>query len=111
MSECQTTGIQCAFKDIKGDLSKDMSIRSKSMAQRLPIMKFNRAKCRVLNMTVGNPKHMCRLDVEWVEASPEELLGVLVNEKLNMTWQHDLTGYKADLTLYGPCIQSSVASK
>ncbi|RMC18694.1 hypothetical protein DUI87_04590 [Hirundo rustica rustica] len=62
-------------------------------------------------MITSNPKHTCRLGVEWVEASPEEALGVLVNEKLNMTWQCDITSWKASQTLHGPCIQSSVASR
>lgn len=62
-------------------------------------------------MIMGNPKHTYGLDVEWVEASPEETLRVLVNEKFSMTWQCDLTSWKASQTLHGACIQSSVASK
>lgn len=46
---CETISIQCVFKDRKGDLSRDMSIGSKSMTQ-MHIMKFNKAKCKVLNM-------------------------------------------------------------
>jgi len=52
-------------------------------------MNFNNAKCKVLHMSWDNPKHKYRLGREWIKSSPEEEedLGILVDEKLNMTGQ------------------------
>jgi len=36
------------------------------------LMKFNKAKCKILYMDQGNLKHKDRLGREWIESSPEE---------------------------------------
>jgi len=74
------------------------------------LRKFNMAKCKVLHTGQGSPKHKYRLGREWIGSGPEDnYLGVLVDEKLNMTWQCVLAAQKANCIL--GCIKRSVASR
>ena len=47
------------------------------------LMRINKVKCKVLHLGQSNPKHQYRLGREWLESSPEENLGVLIDERFN----------------------------
>lgn len=80
-----------------------------AIQQEKKLMWLSKAKCKVLHLSCQSQAYV-RLGEEWIESISEEKdLGLLVNERMDMSWQCALAVQKANCGL--GCIQSRLASR
>lgn len=73
------------------------------------LMKINKTKCKVLDVSGDHLQYQHRIRIAWIERSPEEMdLGILVDEKLNVTQQCVLATENTSCTL--GCMKRVMAS-
>ena len=64
------------------------------------LMRFKRARCKVLLLGQNNPRYMYRLGEELTESSlADKDLGILMDEKLDMIQQCVLAAWRASCIL------------
>lgn len=63
----------CSLADVlEGSNATQNNLDSLEWGAHANVMKFNEAKCRVLDMGWGSPRQKCRSGREWIENSPGE---------------------------------------
>ena len=73
-------------------------------------MNFNWEKCVVLHLGNRNVINKYRMGITWLDSSTcERDLGILVDNKLNMSQQCDMAAKKANVIL--DCIAKSIESR
>ena len=73
-------------------------------------MKFSREKCKILHLRKRNPLHSYKMGETWLsKTTSKKDLGIVVDQKLNMSQPCDAAAKKANVIL--GCINRSIVPK